>query len=430
MESLPRCMRHLVLAGRPLGSCATTNNFRVRNGASMTLIAFMGDCHIGNHKKFGGPTRLAMNVRCGQTIEAFSNALNAAFAHRVFAVVVLGDLFDTSRPPPQMICAVGDAIAEANQNAFSKREPPRIVIVTGNHDADSDDSGDNALVGLSQRFENVDCVDTPQHIYGAHAGSTGLLPFRHGNARQWVPVGLTAIQESIADSRIDGALRIIGLHAGIVDSQSHAWLRDSPDAIEAGALFAHMEACGASAAFAANHHTKRRWSTSAGPKDTRDIVQVGALCPTGFDNPGLDYGAVWFYDVESKLPAFETVRGPRFLVAKSAAWLADTNNAIRDFITANVLPEHRYLRIVAPREQLSHAVTRIVSLRESNQIRDGEALVDAGDTRAAAQQAATLARASDTLSAALAEYVGAMPLDEGVDRASVLSQVRGYLGVT
>jgi hypothetical protein len=48
------------------------------------------------------------------------------------------------------------------------------------------------------------------------------------------------------------------------------------------------------------------------------ILQGGALCPTGFDNPGLrGYGTLAFWDQDAHQLSWQEIPGPRFCVARS-----------------------------------------------------------------------------------------------------------------
>ena len=52
--------------------------------------------------------------------------------------------------------------------------------------------------------------------------------------------------------------------------------------------------------------------------DDRVIMQGGALCSTGFDNPGLHgYGTLAFWDTDEHRLSWQEMPGPRFCVARS-----------------------------------------------------------------------------------------------------------------
>jgi hypothetical protein len=53
--------------------------------------------------------------------------------------------------------------------------------------------------------------------------------------------------------------------------------------------------------------------------DMRWIMQIGSLCPTGWDNAGLDgYGTVALWDTDTQALTWRVLPGPRFCVARSA----------------------------------------------------------------------------------------------------------------
>ena len=89
----------------------------------MTRIAFVGDVHVGNHKKFSGEMKKGINERCENVLYALSSAVNKAKAEKAETLVILGDLFDNPRPSPQMIMRVQEII-----------EQIPTIILAGNHD--------------------------------------------------------------------------------------------------------------------------------------------------------------------------------------------------------------------------------------------------------------------------------------------------------
>lgn len=78
-----------------------------------------------------------------------------------------------------------------------------------------------------------------------------------------------------------------------------AWLSDSetPDFLSHGALpvdtaFALCSEYNACAWLSGDWHSRKVWERGG-----VTVAQVGALCPTGFDNPGLTgYGSVWTFE--------------------------------------------------------------------------------------------------------------------------------------
>lgn len=101
----------------------------------MSFISFIADTHIANHRRFAGESRACINVRCHTTLNSLEQAVESARG----TLVVLGDIFDTVRPEPQVIAAVQLALWETHTT----------FLLLGNHDMVSTQPGDHALGPLA-----------------------------------------------------------------------------------------------------------------------------------------------------------------------------------------------------------------------------------------------------------------------------------------
>lgn len=359
-------------------------------------IAIVADVHVGNHQRMGGPMVAGVNTRCREVVAVLAEASRIA-AESASALVILGDLFDTARPSPQVVRATMDALADG----------PPTFIALGNHDMASGAPGDHALGPLAA-LRNVHLVATPTRV---DAGKAGLwvVPFTAGKATDWF--GTQVPKDGLAGCAL-------GLHAGIIGVDTPWFLRTSASALDAQWLGREAAARGVPVVFAGDWHAHAVHRTDAGVR----CVQVGALVPTGWDNPGVEpYGSVILYGgghewARTKLP------GPRYVTVGSDS----TELAVPDDPLAAPLRVRWDVKpgalASALAEVAGHPSVQVGAMEVSVEL-DGTACTDALVESVAA------ARTAETFSEALTQYVGAMALEAGVDRDRVRSLAAGMLGV-
>src|SRR5260370_428206 len=140
-------------------------------------IGFCADCHIANHRQFGGQLVSGLNERCRLCLDVLANALKRAGECGCADVVILGDLFDSDRPSPQEVAAVQYVIYRSNI---------RVSMLVGNHDKTSEAPGDHALAPLWQVanvYERPSSYVVPD---GIKHGTTLLhVPWQPGPAYDW-----------------------------------------------------------------------------------------------------------------------------------------------------------------------------------------------------------------------------------------------------
>lgn len=364
--------------------------------------AFVADVHIGNHKRFGGPVTAGLNERCTRAVDAFALALEQA-ERRAAGLVVAGDLFDSSRAEPQVIAAVASVMA--------KSHCPVLALV-GNHDQESNQHRDHALAVLEHTGTVV--VEEPG-VYVCTGGDwrkasptfdkghrdfeLWAVPFRHGKGKRVLRDGLEQCAEQAT-----GAPIILTFHLGVSDDHTAKWLRTAEDSIAVSELMELMFTYGIAMAFAGNWHDRRQWRN-----EHCVVTQLGALVPTGWDNPGLGgYGSVDVPDLDAMSVEHAEVPGPRFIKARSL--------------------------MTAPRNPLAY-VQLLVSPDDAAQVVLASAdfpgkvdvQIDTTATKAAATAAAKGARSAQTLDEAVDAYLSDAPLEEGVQRQAVVDHVRRYL---
>lgn len=364
----------------------------------MARLHFVADCHIGNHSVFGGPVVAGLNRRCLMALAALQHAAEQAAADDAQALVVAGDLFDTSEPLPQMIAEVQRIFAPLKQ----------VVILRGNHDMVSEQRGDHAL-GPLEALDNVLVATEPM---AARLGDTALLcvPFAPGDAREWFP---EAVRRAAEDAMADGAThKVLAFHLGVIDGRTPGYLSAAHDAVPLDLVESLMVRYDIEAAFCGNWHEHREWKFGG---TYRRLVQISATAPTGFDNAGWDYGCSQRYDTATRSHRANALVGPRFF---NASTLAEVEAILQKPSVAT----ERFFSLKGD------AAGLVEQVRAMPGVSGARAIVDGTATREATRAAATAVRKAETLDEALAEYVKQMPVGESVERARVLALAKSYLG--
>jgi DNA repair exonuclease SbcCD nuclease subunit len=234
-------------------------------------VCFCADVHVGNPRAFGGPMASGVNARGRHVLDALRAAVADAVASSSDALVVLGDLFDSSRATPQLIAAVMEVLTTAAENGVP------VHLLLGNHDQESADEGDHALAPLAM-VEGVTVHERPAVVSVRRDAEVWMVPFQVGRASEWLP----GVLERLSAGSPPEARVALALHLGVIDGETLPFLRESPDAIDLRLLRALCSQYRIGHVFCGNWHDRRVWEGPEGAK----VVQVGALAPTGFNNPG------------------------------------------------------------------------------------------------------------------------------------------------
>lgn len=255
----------------------------------MAKVAIIADVHAGNLSAASGEVEGSLNDRFRKTLLMLYNAILD-----VDVLVIAGDLFDTSKPLPQMVRAVGQILQGV----------PRTVLIVGNHDQHSTTPGDNAMAVL-ELIEGVTVYEAPARI-----DDLGMTV---------VPYGYDYRDAEVIVRSGD----VVVAHHGIRDDAMEAWTRDK--GVPVDDLVEFLGKTGASHYLAGDWHTRRSWGRGR-------IQQIGALSPKDWSNPGFEgYGTVLTYDTNAAMKLIpgtaiaavdvqrRVVPGPRFITSSDPA---------------------------------------------------------------------------------------------------------------
>lgn len=362
----------------------------------MSRIAFMADVHVGNPSTFGGPMVCGVNARGQKVLAALEGALKAAAD--CDAVVICGDLFDTSNPSPQMVKRVMD-LCDIRRKTLD--DAPWLYILMGNHDMVSDVAGDNAIAPLAY-IPGVVLVEKPTAITWHAQHDLVLIPFQTGDAREWFPDAVREACKRLSEDKP----RVLAFHLGVADKNTPAFLKSAHDAIELEVLQGLMEECHIDFAYCGNWHNPHRWGK---------VIQCGALAPTGWDNPGWEYGMVHKLDTRTGLRSVNHIPGPRFVVASSGEQITSAR------VDAMQRKCELYLSLKGD------AAGQLDEVRQMDGVFQARAVPDGEDAREATRAAAVAVRGAATLNDALARYIAQMPVGDGVERAKIHALAKKYL---
>ena len=279
-----------------------------RQGANFAVVA---DVHVHNFSRFSGVRgEDGLNARGRLCVKTLWRAVQAAVQDGARVMFVAGDLFHVRRPEPAIIAAV--------QGVFYQwRDQCRFFVIPGNHDMlDDTASGGNTACQPLNRVAVI-CNDPTMfdetRTFPGFSERVLCVPFQSR-----VPMR-EHLAEILLSKDFSMATKLI-THVGVFDDDGHAppWQKKARDAISVDELFSLMAKHGSiKTAYVGNYHQPGDWW-----RDGMRIVQVGALCPNGFGEAGLE-GAV-AVDYGDK-PVCHIVDGPRFVMTtdQPAAMTAD-----------------------------------------------------------------------------------------------------------
>lgn len=286
----------------------------------MSTVAIVFDPHFWPHRRHGGPTVKGINRRAALCLDAGRRAVNVANAHNA-QLIVAGDLVDSAGP-------VAPQFAHALRKTLTRTQSCTLML--GNHDMTAD--GDHSL-GIYETAEYLSRVRVCDDIEVRSAPREMWEELEDVEPDPRPALCLVPFHRDIRDERVRDVPLVIA-HFGVYDDSFPAWCKKAKGAWHVDALFAFMQERNIKAICLGDWHQRRVWqkrrdtivyhtnrvdclnalSTVDGPV----VMQGGALCSTGWDNPGLHgYGTVALWDADEHRLSWQDLPGPRFCVARS-----------------------------------------------------------------------------------------------------------------
>lgn len=374
-------------------------------------LAFIADVHVGNHAEGARAHAPGVNSRCAEVLSALERAIMCSA--EATALVSLGDLLDTSRALPQMIAAT--------QRSFRYRNAQPVHLLMGNHERESQREGDHSL-GPFAHMRGVHVIDQPCDVGGLPKPvRVAAVPFEARPAADLL-------------SELSGRASIIACHAGVYDDET---VRSSPYLVQGNDVVhvrhvldvARLATC--RLVLAGNWHS-HKWYKSG---DGTSVIQVGALVPTGWDNPGLHgYGSLMLVDVDNISGEVQDVRrveipGPRFIRLQGARQVDGFEASLGALVqnSAHIRSCGLYLRAeVEPAE-----VIRCRAVLDASQLKNVAyvSVLPAQDEALAGAAEAARRMPEIDLARALEDFVGTLDVAAGVDRGEVFRGAARLLGL-
>lgn len=385
-------------------------------------VAFVADVHIGNHKLCGGPVVNGVNDRARRALYAFREACSAAISSGCEALVVLGDLFDTSNPIPQLITEVQIVLKDAKNVGLY------VIIMVGNHDMVSEAEGDHAL-GPLRPFATI--IDRPSSFtFGEpfEEVELWLAPFRSGDQMANLVAAFDSCKRDEIPFGSEKVKRVLGAHVGIQNDQTPFYLLGSKEAIDETDAAALLARYNAQAFVCGNWHNRYIKVVDT----TKAIVQCGALCPTGWDNPGHEgYGKVTTVSY-NELPNYATIRNVPFFYAfklDQAKHMRGKEISWPGVFAREGQEPTSFFRIDAPADRRAEAQELIDFWVFKNRIVRGYvSLVGmTKEERGKVVQAGTAVRNPLAIDAAIERYIETHPLPESLNVEDFGSTLRRLL---
>jgi hypothetical protein len=289
-----------------------------------------------------------------------------------------------------------------------------VHVICGNHDQRTDHAHDHAIAPLTfaRNITVYDSVAREVLIPGTDGLAVAFIPFKAAPAREYL------IEAMKQKSQVQHSVFVA--HAGIIEQKTPVFLRGAHDALPLSDVLHEMSAGkGFTHGFVGNWHLPRKWETT----ENRTLVQCGALCPTGFDNPGYDNGFMWVLKRGGEVEK-HNVYGPRFL--KLVYDDVDFDELANE-INTEALPV--YISMQADPLLMKRAKAELLDLHSKTcrLLKDYKVTPNVEMANQQARVAARGARTATSIESAVAAYVAKMAVGEGVKRDNVLAHVRRFL---
>jgi hypothetical protein len=366
-------------------------------------IAFVADPHVANYRRWGGEMVNGINQRGRAVLDVLQRCSREAQKHGCDRLIVLGDLFDHTRPTPQLVAHTASALLA--------HDVP-VTVLLGNHDLQSSGPGDNACASLGLD-EAIDVIDRP--LRRGIAGMEMLfVPYAPGDASDWLTAGLAKlIPDATQVAYNAGKLKVLATHLGIWDDATPPYLKACRDAVGIGHVRWLCDAHKIQRVYAGNWHKAMSWD-SRGDIEPKVFIP-GTICPNGFQEPDQEkVGYMIILDGSTGQNLFVNIPGPRFFTTR---WSRDGKNFARSNGGMGV-----YLRMIATRADLVAA--KQWAANESINGKHIEVVLDPEEYAGAEHRAQVAAAVRSGLSED--DYSGLVQIEEPGTRDGVAKRLREY----
>lgn len=276
-----------------------------------------------------------VNRRATEVLASLTEASMRAATEGCDAFVVLGDLFDHTRPTPQLVRATAVALLAGR----ARQAEMAVIVLLGNHDIQSDGEQDHACASLAL-VHGIEIISRPA-VRQVRGVELILCPYLPGLASEWLP---NSIAECVGGrGRVLGQHRILATHIGIWDEATPSFMKTARDAVSIGQLRFWCEANEIEYTFAGNWHAYRLFDNDSGEPGA---VIPGTLAPAGFQEPDQDrVGWMVMFDTRG-VPRVGRIqiKGPRFHTIQVGGVIKGQRS------------ERMYVRVKCSREQLDEAM--------------------------------------------------------------------------
>lgn len=190
-------------------------------------VGFIADVHLHNYKLGAGKVRGGTNARARLTAKCLHKAANNYGLDQLW---ILGDLFDTANPSPQLVSLCMEAL----------KGDCWVFILRGNHDMVSTEIGDNALAPL-KHLSNVTVVEELQVFDEELVVAAFPFPYIPTEHTVDVAVDVAVMHRGISEPDTPSFL-----NGGILHTQLRTWMdsqRVSVPLLFAGDWHEHRKFC-------------------------------------------------------------------------------------------------------------------------------------------------------------------------------------------
>lgn len=363
---------------------------------------FAADLHIGNHLQFAHEFMPGVNSRCAETVKAYSEFSKYAVKWD-YKLVTVGDLYDSDKPTPSIYKYV-----DKNTSVIS-----RPIMIKGNHESTSSFSEHHSLGVMPPG----DVVDSRVRVFSLTTVDLWAIPFQTGPAKKWLPEQLKKLKDNVNEDKTT----VMAIHLGIQDDSTPKHMQNHNDSITVGQLKKLAAEYKIDKVIAGNWHEHMEWYVKL-PKVNRHlhIVQLGALTPTGFNNPGLhNYGGMYFINTTGDCGWVEL---PNIRFVKV--------NGVKNIPKAlGHYSENCYVQVTVHPTHYNESIKICQDMKESGYIKDFKIVTNKKAMESRSRKVASATKSAKNLNEAIDTYVKKIAVNKGVSKTKIKNKIKQYIKV-